>query len=448
MKRPTLRRKLLGWLLLYLGLLTLVVFSAANYVHERAEHAVWRALLNSELDSVLANKRSDPDYRWQDSDTLHFFSEQDARGIPATIAALRPGLHDGAYLDGRSSAAMVRDTSDFGRVVLVLDITDFAELEHFITRWALLAGVAMAVVSLLMAWVGMNRLVRPLSSMAEAIAGLQPERGCQRLQVEPRGSAELEVIAGSFNDYLERTERFVERERAFIGTASHELRTPVAVIAGAAELALEQPGLPPRAQQQLQRVRSTAAGVEQLIQLLLVLAREPARLAALSEPLALEQLLPEIVDDHAYLASGKELSVAWATAPLAVGEGEHEIAMEAVAENSLVLPACTILAPLGVVQAAVGNLLRNALENSDRGVIRLSLSPRAVVTIEDPGHGMSPEEVAAAYAKIARGERNLRTGIGLDLIGRLCEHLGWKLDIHSDPERGTRVTLDMSASLP
>ena len=72
MKRRTLRNKLLGWLLLYLGLLTLVVFSAANYVHERAEHAVWRALLNSELDSVLANKRTDPDYRWQDSDTLHF----------------------------------------------------------------------------------------------------------------------------------------------------------------------------------------------------------------------------------------------------------------------------------------------------------------------------------------------------------------------------------------
>ena len=90
MKRRTLRSKLLGWLLLYLGLLTLVVFSAANYVHERAEHAVWRALLNSELDSVLANKRTDPDYRWQDSDTLHFFEAQHARGIPEAKARTMP----------------------------------------------------------------------------------------------------------------------------------------------------------------------------------------------------------------------------------------------------------------------------------------------------------------------------------------------------------------------
>ncbi len=425
MKRRTLRNKLLGWLLLYLGLLTLVVFSAANYVHERAEHAVWRALLNSELDSVLANKRTDPDYRWQDSDTLHFFEAQHARGIPGAMAHLEPGLHDGAYMDGRSSAVMVRDTDDFGRVMLVLDISDFAELEQFTTRLALLAGVAMVVVSLLMAWLGMNRLVRPLSSMAEAIARLQPERGGQRLQVDPRGSVELEVIAGSFNDYLERNEHFVERERAFIGTASHELRTPMAVIAGAAELALEQPDLPPRAYQQLQRVRSTAASDEQLIQLLLLLARDPARLAAMDEPRALEHLLPEIVADHDHLAAGKELRV-----------------------ETVALAPCTILAPVGVVQAAVGNLLRNAMENSDRGVIRLTLDEHAVVTIEDPGHGMSPEEVAIAYAKIARGERNMRTGIGLDLIGRLCQHLGWKLDIHSGPERGTRVTLDMGASLP
>ena len=55
MKRRTLRRKLLVWLASYLALLTLVVFSAANYVHERAEHSVWRALLNSELDSVIAH---------------------------------------------------------------------------------------------------------------------------------------------------------------------------------------------------------------------------------------------------------------------------------------------------------------------------------------------------------------------------------------------------------
>lgn len=425
MKRPTLRRKLLGWLGAYLALITLAVFGAANYVHEHAEHAVWRSLLNTELDSILAHMRVDADYHWQDSDTLFFFGGSPSRPLPPSLAELKPGLHDGALLEGRKSAAMVRDTSDFGRVVLVLDITDFAELEHFATRWALFAGIALVLVTLLMAWVGMNRLVRPLSTLAQDIGALQPELRGQKVAVSSGGSAELEVIAGALNDYLRRNEHFVERERMFISTTSHELRTPIAVIGGAAELALEQPELPMKARKQLQRIRNTTAGVEQLIQLLLVLARDPAKLAAMSELVALDQLLPEIVEDHRYLASGKEL----------------ELALQQLDE-------CRVLAPLGVVQAAIGNLLRNAIENSDRGVIRLAVSPQAVVTIEDPGHGMSPEEVAQVYARMAKGERNMRSGIGLDLIARLCDHLGWKLDIQSQPERGTRVTLDMSSSLP
>jgi len=133
-RRPTLRRKLLGWLALYLGLLTFVVFGAAYYVHERAEHAVWSALLDSELDSTLAQLRHDPDYRWQDSDTLAFFSASHGLPIPDELAHLAPGLHDEVDINERPSVILVGDTHDFGRVMLTLDITDFEELESFITR--------------------------------------------------------------------------------------------------------------------------------------------------------------------------------------------------------------------------------------------------------------------------------------------------------------------------
>ncbi|MEG1679199.1 MAG: sensor histidine kinase, partial [Stenotrophomonas sp.] len=77
MTRRTLRRKLLGWLAIYVALVTLAVFSAANYVHEHAEHAVWRSLLNTELDSIIGQMRTDPAYHWQDSDTLWFYAEHE-----------------------------------------------------------------------------------------------------------------------------------------------------------------------------------------------------------------------------------------------------------------------------------------------------------------------------------------------------------------------------------
>ncbi|MBB4592882.1 signal transduction histidine kinase [Xanthomonas arboricola] len=95
------------------------------------------------------------------------------------------------------------------------------------------------------------------------------------------------------------------------------------------------------------------------------------------------------------------------------------------------------------MQTAIGNLLRNAIENSDRGIIRISLSAPGTVRIADPGHGMTPEEVSAIYARLARGNARQGNGIGLELIGRLCEHLGWKLSLASDAGQGTVATLDL-----
>jgi signal transduction histidine kinase len=107
-----------------------------------------------------------------------------------------------------------------------------------------------------------------------------------------------------------------------------------------------------------------------------------------------------------------------------------------------------IVAPMAVVQAAIGNLLRNAIENSGRGHIELQLSASAVLTLQDPGHGMSPEEIAAIHAHGPWRRADRGGGIGLDLIARLCEHLGWTLQLQPCEPRGTRVTLDFSASRP
>ncbi|MCF7749118.1 HAMP domain-containing histidine kinase [Bacillus subtilis subsp. subtilis] len=420
-----LHRRLVWWLLGYLALISLAVFSVGNYVHEHAEHSAWRALLNSELDSIVNHIEHEPHYRWQDSDTLRLYTIDARPSVPPILRTLHPGLHDGVLIDGRSSAVMVRDTEQLGRLALALDINDFHELEEFATRWVMLAGVVMIVVTVLMASFGVGRLVRPLRSLAQRIDGLKPGAPGQRVQVDPRGSSELYVIADAVNDYLARNEQFVERERVFVSTASHELRTPIAVITGAAELALEQPGLPERARQQMQRVHRTAQGVEQLIQLLLVLAREPARLVALGERIALDELVPDIIEDHRYLMGDKDL----------------RIVLDRLARVDIV-------APPAVVQAAIGNLLRNAIENSGRGTIHIDVSPEAVVTLQDPGHGMSPEEIAAVYARLARGHRNEQSGIGLELIAKLCEHLGWALQIEPCQPRGTRVILDLGASRP
>src|SRR5690606_34357938 len=163
-----------------------------------------------------------------------------------------------------------------------------------------------------------------------------------------------------------------------------------------------------------------------LISLLLVLARSPERLDAMSDDVALDELLPDIVDDHRHLCAGKELQLE--VCPLPAG--------------------CRLRAPAAILQAAIGNLLRNAIEHSDRGVVRVWLEPGPAVVIQDPGHGMSPEEISTLYRNLARSGAREAGGIGLALIQRLCEHLGWRLSLDPVPGQGTRARLDFGSAPP
>lgn len=422
MARPSLRRRLLLGLVAYVVMLSAAVTLHGVFVNERAEQVVWQTLLNAELDHLQEQSRVAPLTRWVDTRTMSLYDTRLDATLPAALRDLPPGVHDGVVLDGNEHVVLVR-AADAGRLVLALDIS---ELESQETDVALLmTGPALLLVLalVLLTSFGVRGLVRPLLEMARQIGSLRPDRPGQRVELPASATSELEVIAASLNDYLRRNDRFVEREREFVDMASHELRTPVAVIAGATELALHDSTLADPTRVQLQRIRRTTREVDSLISLLLVLAKDPSRLRQTSDRIDLAQLLPEIIADHQHLAAHKDLSIAL-----------H-------AETP-----CEVEAPLPIVQAAIGNLLRNAIEHSDTGCIHVRLQAPATVVIEDPGHGMSPEQISALYSRLARGGERAGGGIGLDLIARLCEHLGWSLVIRSEPPQGTTTTLRLAAS--
>ena len=418
-KHRSLRTKLMYWLGGYAVLLTGAIVLHGFLVNEYAENLVWESLLTRELEHYLQRHTEDPGYRWHDTDALQLYGAA-GRGLPPVLSALEDGVHDGHWVDERETVVLIRHVQGV-KYAMVLDITELEAQESRLTLFVL--GLALTLVlamGILIAW-GLRRSLQPLSNLAQDIGELSPDHAGQRIAVDEKASSELHVIANALNDYLQRQEAFVERERVFNDTASHELRTPIAVIAGASELALEQPGLPSAARQQVQRILRMARSVEQLIALLLTLAKDPARLARSNDTVLLHELLPEIIEDHRHLMHGKALTI------VVVG-----------------LAPCSVEAPLHIVQAAIGNLLRNAIENSDQGEIRIWLDADATVTIEDPGHGMTPEEISRIYAQVVRGGGREGGGIGMELLGRLCRHLGWTLSITSTPGRGTLGRLRLS----
>jgi signal transduction histidine kinase len=340
--------------------------------------------------------------------------------IPAELATLAPGVHDEVVTATGQHVVFVADSPE-GRSVIALEISGLERSELSLSA-TMAASTALVVVLLAaLAYFGAGWLVRPLSSIATSLSSFAPDRKGQRLPDSLCAPHEAQIITDAFNEYLERLDQFLERERTFLNMASHELRTPIAVIASSAEVELDRHGRNPS----LLHILNTARDMERLVSMMVALAKDPAKLRGTDETVELADLIPSVVADHEFLAKHKELSVSLDLAR-----------------------SCKIAAPPLVARAAIGNLLRNAIENSDRGVILIATSTDAKVTITDPGHGMSQEEMSAVYTRLARsGEAVGATGIGLELISRLCEHLGWRLRFSSEPNSGTTATLDFGARL-
>jgi signal transduction histidine kinase len=421
MSQPaSLRQRLTLGILAYTLLVSVAVAAHGYLVNERAERLIWESLLQSELTHFIDRRSRDPSYRWTDTETLKLFGPANGAPVPAEFSQLTPGVHDEIKTSTGQFVVLVSG-ADAQRVVMALDISAMENTEQRQT-WTIIVSSAVLVGLLsVLIYLGAGRLVRPLTSIARSIANLSPDRSGQRLAVEASAPREAIVIADGLNEFLSRNDQFVERERAFVRMASHELRTPIAVICGSAEVGLDAKSPARSPDSALRHILRTARDMEQLVALLLTLAKDPARLRTTIEDIDLTELARTVVDDHRHLADAKELAVELSPAP----------------------PA-SIRAPRQIAQAAIGNLLRNAIENSDRGVVKVSVLD-ATVTIADPGHGMSEEEMSRIYTQLARIGHGVRAGIGLELIGRLCEHLGWKLNFSSQRDKGTIATLSFNS---
>ena len=343
--------------------------------------------------------------------------------VPAGLRELDRGFHDEIWIAGREVAVLVRDSGAWRDFVMV-DITDLERSERSMLL-LLLVGTLLATLLLVwtVRWLA-GRLVRPVTQLSQWVDELDPALGGLRLPDRSPAADEVAIIGGAINRLLDRINGFVNRERRFIQTVSHELRTPIAVIAGAADVAATETTLPASVMKPLQRIRRATRDIDHLIATLLILAKSPERLLEGATTFRLDELVREVMSDHAHLTSARSLEL--------VGDALHPTLLH-TAER--------------IAQIAISNLVRNAIEHSDMGVIRVSVSSDAVVTIEDPGHGMAADDISRIFTARARhGEEGTSRGIGLELISRICEHLGWTLDLQVR-EQGTRAVLDLGGSL-
>lgn len=410
----------IGALFVLFGLLmALVLAIQGNQSQKLVVHPIWEQLLRAATGQYLADARPAASRQLPTTGPIRGWrlSGAGARsGMPAYFAGLAPGYYDeqrmDAYDSGRSYAVLVTPLAGGDRIVMAVDISDVENDQNMMglaSGLLALASGATMIVSIL--WV-VRRMRRPVRALAARIDALDPEQPAQRLALD-FPLRELNDIAALVNGHLDRVERFIERERSLLDQASHEFRTPIAVIAGAVDV-LKLHELPSAAEAPLARIRATTDTLGEIMAALLFLSREGPQGAPL-ESTRLDALLELLVEDHQHLLENKHV---------------HFVIEE--------LQPLWIDGPEALARIVVGNLLRNAAENSQQGAIRIRLAQDRL-SIQDSGAGFDTVAAARRYTQALRNsaKQGGGQGLGLFLIRRVCERFGWMLKIASNPAQGT-----------
>lgn len=279
-----------------------------------------------------------------------------------------------------------------------------------------LLGGCIALVTGMLGFLLARRALAPLGELAAQVGdGQQPVP-----KVDPARypSNEIGVLADRLSSAFERIRGFIAREQAFTREASHELRTPIAVIRGSAEVVALQPGLSANSTKALRRIDAATQDIVGTLDLLLGLARE--------EPLHNR--------DHILLRP---------IVTQAVDDVRERFPETSIRTEILIDADATIEARRTLLQLILNNLITNSFIHSFASRLVISFSD-GELTIADDGVG-----IAMATCRKDSGNptgKSPGTGLGLLIVQRLCEAGGLLFTIADcEPGTGTRITLRQAA---
>jgi two-component system, OmpR family, sensor kinase len=272
--------------------------------------------------------------------------------------------------------------------------------------------------------------LRPVEAMRRRAGEVSLTHEGERLPL-PAAHDEVRRLGETLNEMLDRLRRSFDRERRFVADASHELRTPVAVIRAELDAALRAGGHDEQVRQALVAALEECDHLAQLAEDLLVVARAAeGELPMRRETIEVRPLLEGVrarFGDRAR-EQGRELRV----------DGGDDLRIDA---DDLRL------------RQALGNLVDNALRHGAGDVVLRARrsEPDGGVELEvaDGGPGFDPDLAGRAFERFARGDAARTrggTGLGLAIVRAIAEAHGGGARLVRDGDAGAAVRLWLPAA--
>ena len=362
--------------------------------------------------------QSNPAAGLPDTRNLTGYLEDSDRPPPQNYTGYELGFHD---LPSNYDFSTLYISEVAGkRLYLVFDGESVGKLALYFGLIPLTLVLVALYLAALVAWRMTSRAISPLLWLTREVDKFDPDPKASNLlnadEIPTGSDREVLALTEALNNLNERIRAFVEREHQFTRDASHELRSPLTVIKIAADMLLSEQDLSDQALNSVQRIRRNADDMEDLMEALLLLARE-AELGVSLDQVYVNDIVEEEVDRNRSAIRTKGLKV----------NIRHK---------------CRLLleASAKAMSMMIGNLLRNAINYTDKGSIDITID-RGGVTIEDSGIGMNEEQLENAFTKYYRASGSVQPGhgVGLSIVKRLSDRFDWPVEMSSQPEEGTRV---------
>ena len=318
------------------------------------------------------------------------------------------------------------------KAVLVV-ASSLDEVQRSVRRLSILlliAGPAGLLIAGLGGWWLARRALRPVSHMTKEAAELSVGHLDERIEV-PRTSDELQRLAVTLNDLLDRLQRVLEDKRRFVADASHELRTPLAAMRAELDVSLRLRELDPGARSVLESANEEVARMSRIVENLLTLARiDEGEFRLLRSAVDLRDSAASVVASLGSLVEAKQLRVEIHGGDVAVNADRDRL------------------------DQILANLVGNAVKYSPPGdVVTISIrrdGAMGTCSVTDRGPGIESELLPRVFDRFVRGDPARRSdggsGLGLAICREIVTAHGGRIWVDSRAGHGAAFSFSLPIS--
>ncbi|MDR2947747.1 MAG: HAMP domain-containing histidine kinase [Prevotella sp.] len=276
-----------------------------------------------------------------------------------------------------------------------------------------------------------GRSIKPINEIINTSNKITRDNLTERIPL-PHNKDELYILSDTINQLLDRIEKAIEREKSFTSYASHEFRTPLAVLKGTLEVLIRKP----RQQEEYEKkVRYCVKEIDRLNHLvdeLLILTRyENQKQTLKPEDINIKQTIDEIIKFFSENIQQKNI----------------HIKTDILPENILLKTDVYLLSTI------INNILSNAIKYSHQdGEIEIKVKEQdkyIFCEIKDNGIGIPEKDKGKIFDKFYRSTDHADIkgfGLGLSIVKRFCSLLNIQIELFSKEGDGTTVKLKIPQS--